>query len=149
MMRMAQVGAGVLLAVLFASCGWVESAAEAPRATVVSPRANPSATAELAATVPDVIASEIPGTAVPAPGPLVVLPPSDELISVSYEWFYKTDWSWETQIPRALYDYYRQLPRLQTTNYSVYVTHPSDDVYLDLLVDEIKTAAAEAWLTGS
>ena len=149
MIRTAQVGSVVLLAVLFASCGGVESAAEAPRATVVPPRAKPSATAELAATVPDVIASEIPGTAVPTPAPLVVLPPSDELISVSYEWFYKTDWSWETQIPRALYDYYRQLPRLQTTNYSVYVTHPSDDVYLDLLVDEIKTAAAEAGLTGS
>jgi len=97
-------------------------------------------------------------TAVPAPSEAVVptaqqpdalmaKPQSDELVSLSYKWFYRTEWTWETQIPRSLYDYYKQLPRLRTTNYSVYVSHPLDDEYIALLADEIKEAAAKAAYT--
>ncbi|GBL36336.1 hypothetical protein EMGBD1_00230 [Anaerolineaceae bacterium] len=46
-----------------------------------------------------------------------------------------------------MYDYYKQLPRLRTTNYSVYVSHPLDDEYIALLADEIKEAAAKAAYT--
>ena len=44
--------------------------------------------------------------------------------------------------PLVLYDYYREIPRLPTRNYSVYITHPSDDVYLSGLVAELKRTAS-------
>lgn len=47
------------------------------------------------------------------------------------------------QIPLSLYKYYQQLPRPPTENYSVYVTHPLDDLYIDLLVEKITKAAQQ------
>lgn len=151
---------GILL--LLHACGWLEQPT-APAAVALAPelvvptavqvlpvatRVRPTDTVEpLVTTAPAVIATEMPVPVVPVPAPLMMKSQSDELISVSYKWFYKTDWTWETQIPRALYINYRQLPRLPTTNYSIYVTHPSDDIYLDLLVNEIKRAAQEAGYT--
>ena len=46
-------------------------------------------------------------------------------------------------IPLSLYNYYRQLPRPPTKNYSVYVTHPLDDPYIDMLVEKITKAAQQ------
>ena len=45
------------------------------------------------------------------------------------------------EIPLMLHDYYKELPRPPTQNYSVYVTHPSDDVYISDLVNELRRAA--------
>ena len=45
-------------------------------------------------------------------------------------------------MPKSLYDYYKALPRSPTENYSVYVTHPYDNQYIDSLVGKIKEAAA-------
>lgn len=261
MMRTAQVGGVVLLAVVFAACGWVGSAAEAPRATAVPPRANPTATwvrpvatrRRPTATLPptpivntvvvavvqvdslrtraysgteyailfsnrraDVLyvagdaggpdrawlpiyavgkgygwvaeryvqLEERPATgndyaiwlqhihqmpmdwaqpppAVPTPtpptlaatvepAPVVQAPevpasvPAAETITRSYRWQFNGEWNWEIAIPRALYDEYRHLPRAHTRNYSIYATHPSDDVYIGELVDDIREAALKA-----
>jgi hypothetical protein len=69
---------------------------------------------------------------------------STELITRNYVWEYGgRQWTWEMQIPRSLYDYYHGIPRPPTPNYSVYVTHPLDDMLIELLVSELKRAAQE------
>ena len=47
------------------------------------------------------------------------------------------------QIPQSLYDDYKEIPRPPTENYSVFVTHPWDDNYIDQLVDEIQKYARQ------
>ena len=152
---------GAILFLLHA-CGLLEQSAApvavAPAPEIVVPtavqvlptvaRVRPTDTVEpLVTTAPAVIATEMPVPIVPVPAPWTMKPQSDELVSLSYKWFYRTEWTWETQIPRSLYDYYKQLPRLRTTNYSVYVSHPLGDEYIALLADEIKEAAAKAAYT--
>ena len=77
----------------------------------------------------------------PIPSKIDGVPKSIELISVNYSWDYRGKWSWEGKLPVSLYDYYRELPRPPTNNYSVYVTHPVDDPYIDMLVEKITNAA--------
>ncbi|MFC2048458.1 hypothetical protein ACFLSK_03395 [Chloroflexota bacterium] len=70
-------------------------------------------------------------------------PQSNELITRDYAWKYEEgEYTWSLIIPEAGYDYFKELPRPLTTNYSVYVTHPLDDPYIDALVEKL-TAAAE------
>jgi len=70
-------------------------------------------------------------------------PESSDIITRQYEWRYAgSDWTWNLPIPKALYDYYRQLPRAPTKDYSVYVTHPEDDSYIKMLAERIEEAAA-------
>lgn len=69
---------------------------------------------------------------------------STELITRQYAWTYKGEWTWEGSIPQSLYEYYKEIPRPPTRNYSVYVTHPLDDVYIELLTEELTQAAQEA-----
>ena len=45
------------------------------------------------------------------------------------------------QIPQALYDDYKGIPRPPTANYSVYVTHPLDDTSMNNLVKMIERVA--------
>jgi beta-lactamase superfamily II metal-dependent hydrolase len=71
-------------------------------------------------------------------------PVSDNIIYRDYAWNYQGEWTWECAIPQALYDYYRELPRPPTTDYSVYVTHPLDDLYIDRLVEKLQNAAEES-----
>jgi hypothetical protein len=66
---------------------------------------------------------------------------SNEILYREYTWQYQGDWMWELSINKASYDYYHQLPRSLTTNYSVYVTHPYDDLYIDMLAQKLKDAA--------
>ncbi len=62
-----------------------------------------------------------------------------------FTWEYADrEWTWDMGIPTALYDYFRQLPRIPTSNYSVYVTHPLDDVYIDQLTAKIREVSAQA-----
>lgn len=68
---------------------------------------------------------------------------STELMSRSYSWNYQGEWSWEANFPVSLYEYYQKLPRPPTENYSVYVTHPSDDLYINQLVEEITQAVQQ------
>lgn len=67
---------------------------------------------------------------------------SSATIERQYEWQYAgREWSWTLQLPEALYNYYKQIPRPPTEDYSVYVTQPEDDYYLEMLVGKIKEAA--------
>ncbi len=69
---------------------------------------------------------------------------STEVITRQHIWTYKGEWTWEGDIPRLLYEYYQEIPRPPTKNYSVYVTHPLDDIYIEHLVEKIQKAAQEA-----
>ena len=69
---------------------------------------------------------------------------STELISKEYKFEYDNfEWTWDIQIPKSLYDYYKALPRSQTQNYSVYVTHPLADEYIQALSEKISQAASD------
>ena len=69
---------------------------------------------------------------------------STEVITRQYTWTYKGEWNWEGDIPQSLYEYYQEIPRPPTQNYSVYVTHPLDDIYIEHLTEKIQKAAQEA-----
>jgi hypothetical protein len=70
---------------------------------------------------------------------------SDDVTEKHFTWEYADrEWTWDLGIPTALYDYFKQLPRTQTSNYSVYVTHPDDDVYIDKLTAKIREVAFQA-----
>ena len=70
---------------------------------------------------------------------------ASELMTRSYTWSYwpcgDHEWTWELQIPQALYDYYRAKPRPPTHNYSVYVTDPRDTAYTDELARKLQEEA--------
>ncbi len=69
-------------------------------------------------------------------------PESDEFIIQEYKWSYGgKEWTWELSINQSMYDYFKEIPRPPTTNYSVYVTNPQDDLYIDGLVEDINEAA--------
>ena len=72
---------------------------------------------------------------------------SSELISRNYIWKYNGQWNFEVQIPQSLYEYYQEMPRPPTKNYSVYVTHPLDDIYIERLVEEIQKTAQQKGFT--
>jgi len=67
---------------------------------------------------------------------------SSKLITRHFTWSYADyQWTWEIQIPQALYDYYRAKPRPPTENYSVYVTDPRDNAYIGNLAKKLKKEA--------
>lgn len=69
---------------------------------------------------------------------------SAEVLARHYAWSYSgNEWTVELQIPEALYNYYMDLPRPPSENYSVYITHPSDDDYIKSLTDEIENIARQ------
>lgn len=70
-------------------------------------------------------------------------PRSNEFIERHFTWEYFGEWNWDVLIPEALYDYYHEIPRPPTRNYSIYVTHPWDDPYINSMVNKIKGAAEE------
>lgn len=94
-------------------------------------------------------AKEITAPTVDLPTPIGQMTESNETVSRNYTWSYRGRWSWEMKLPAALYDYYRSLPRPPTRNYSVYVTNPLDDQYIEELAAKISNAAQKAHFTGS
>ncbi len=71
-------------------------------------------------------------------------PSSEELIIREYSWVYGgEDWTWELKVPQSMYDYFKEMVRPPTIDYSVYVTNPFDDSYIDRLVEDINEAAAK------
>lgn len=67
---------------------------------------------------------------------------SSRLITRHFTWSYADyQWTWEIQIPQALYDYYRAKPRPPTKNYSVYVTDHRDNAYIGNLAKRLKEEA--------
>jgi len=86
-----------------------------------------------------------PDVSEPTPEPVSIIrqiPESDEVITRRYTWsFSGKKWEAELLMPEALYNYYRDLPRPRTDNYSIYITHPLDDHYIKSLTDEIEQIA--------
>ncbi len=63
-------------------------------------------------------------------------------ITRNYSWdFGGVEWHWTLRIPVSFYDYFREIPRLDTRDYSAYVTHPVDDKCINKLVVEINRIA--------
>jgi len=55
-----------------------------------------------------------------------------------YNWFYSgIEWRWDINIPKSIYDYYKDIPRCLITNYSEYITHPDDDRSIEKITTEI------------
>ena len=71
--------------------------------------------------------------------------PSVERIDRHYEWSYDgRTWMWDLTLPESLYSYYKDKPRPPTRgDYSVYVTDPYDDVYIESLIKKLEAAAAK------
>jgi hypothetical protein len=69
-------------------------------------------------------------------------PVTGEVISREYRWSYDSrPWTLTLQIPKDLYLYYRGMERAQTQDYSVYVTHPMDDDFVQSLADRLTSEA--------
>ncbi|MBO8128155.1 MAG: hypothetical protein H0Z39_03015 [Peptococcaceae bacterium] len=59
-----------------------------------------------------------------------------------YKWNYgRSEWAWTAYINKDHYDYFRNLKRPLTDDYSVYVTNQLDDSYIASLVKRFKEAA--------
>lgn len=85
-------------------------------------------------------------TPTPVPTQIIAEPTySPDTINRQYDWRYdEREWQWTLAIPQSLYDYYVERPRAMTEDYSIYITHPGDDEYIDTLIDKIKEVAANA-----
>jgi predicted transglutaminase-like cysteine proteinase len=85
-------------------------------------------------------------TATPVATQIIAEPTySPDIIFRNYTWSYNgRDWQWTMEIPQSLYDYYVERPRAMTQDYSIYVTHPSDDAYIDMLIEIIENFATGA-----
>ncbi len=65
-----------------------------------------------------------------------------EPIEVNYDWDYGDGtWTYELKIPRAAYDYYKNVDRSKIKNYSYYVADTDDDEYLAGLAAKFIEAA--------
>ncbi len=120
--------------------------ASPPRSPTPSPEPAPVETPEPEQIpVPTPTPSEEPTSwSIQLPSVIKEVSQSSEVITRQHTWTYKGSWTWEGDIPQSLYQYYQELPRPPTQNYSVYVTHPLDDMYIEQIVEEINEAAQEA-----
>ncbi len=83
-------------------------------------------------------------TTVDLPEDIQEAPLSEKFIIREYSWDYGGgEWTWELSVYQSMYDYFKEMPRPYTMNYSVYVTNPLDDPYVDRLVENINKAAAK------
>lgn len=74
--------------------------------------------------------------------PLQPEPPSTEVIKKEYTWWYDgKKWTLSVNIPESIYEYYAEIERPPTEDYSIYVTHPFDDEYLRILIEKINFIA--------
>jgi predicted transglutaminase-like cysteine proteinase len=65
-------------------------------------------------------------------------------ITHKYTWLFDgVKWVWELNIPESLYSQYKELKRPSTNDFSVYVTHPVDDLYMNSLTSELGRAARQ------
>jgi hypothetical protein len=111
----------------------------------------------ISTTPPDTISSALTSSPKALPTPAnsslaqlynIMKNPSSELISRDYKYEYGwKEWTWNLQIPQAAYDYYKALPRSNTANYSIYVTNPLDDPYINKLVEELQRLSKQEGYT--
>lgn len=71
-------------------------------------------------------------------------PATGEVIIRDYDWTYdRQPWALDLQIPKELYLYYWSMARAQTPDYSIYVTNPKDDEFIQGLADRLSREALE------
>jgi len=123
---------------------------------IVTPTPTPSPTIRnTPATTPTKTPTSTPTpTTTPTPSPksqlseISEVSPSVGYLPKEYEWEYGLkQWTWSMQIPEAVYDYYKSLPRSPTDDYSIYITHPFDDELINSLADGIRGNAQEEGFT--
>jgi hypothetical protein len=70
---------------------------------------------------------------------------SDNVMDLEFEWNYdRHPWQLSLSLPEDLYLYYRQVERAATPDYSIYVTHPTDDAYVRSIADKLDDEAQRA-----
>ncbi len=147
----------LIVTILFTGCMGYQSPSnaidETPTSEIVppdTPTATPSetSTADIAHTQPQFTPTSSPPpeqtpteiatlTATPLP---TATQTTEETISRKYTWTYNGEWSWELYLPKKVYEYYREQPRLPIDYFSVYITNPLDDDYIEALAREIEEA---------
>ena len=76
--------------------------------------------------------------------PLSPEPISAETINMNYEWTFKgREWNLSLLVPESQYDYYQEKERTSTRDYSVYVTHPFDDEFINTIIMKFNFIALE------
>jgi len=79
---------------------------------------------------------------------MVPEPESTGFIEREYIWDYgDLSWTLSLSIPDSLYRYYGAKERIETEDYSIYVTHPDDDDYLGTIIREFNRIALEEGYT--
>lgn len=65
----------------------------------------------------------------------------DILVKRQFKWkAVNRQWSWTINLSQSGYDYFKSQQRIPTSDYTVYVTNPADDLYLDNLVNKFQEA---------
>ncbi len=141
-------GACVLIASLFFSNSRsydAQDIASNPTVSVSNPVITPSSTLASSPTpTPSSLNIVTPTPTVEQFSQLQQTPIQDTVLTRKYSWKYGlSEWTWELNINKSIYDYYKALPRLPTTNYSVYVTNPLDDKYIHSIADKIRQATQQ------
>lgn len=73
---------------------------------------------------------------------------SGTVIEREYEWTYNgNQYELSLSIPETQYDYYKGLERIPNSDYSVYVTHPYDDEFINTIIRKFNFIALEENLT--
>ncbi len=129
--------AALLGTLVLAGCSLPSFESDTSRTETVTP---PPTTTMTRSTSPPTTA---PTAVVAPPSSVVESPQSGQNVSRTYKWSYSgKEWTWDLMLPGSLYEYFKGVPRPPTPNYSVYVTHPLDDPYLEGLVSKLRDAAA-------
>ncbi len=104
-----------------------------------SPTSTPNNTTPTPTTPPETIEPSTP--TIQRPELIGQVSQSTELIERHYSWQYGDTNTWNLKLPQVLYEFFKDMPRPPTENYSVYVTHPYDDEFIDALVNKLNEAA--------
>ncbi|MCL0067813.1 copper amine oxidase N-terminal domain-containing protein [Peptococcaceae bacterium] len=66
----------------------------------------------------------------------------------NFSWYYQGRyWSYQIRVPKELYNYYANLERPPTDDYSVYVTHPLDDAIIASIAEHFSNIAWQEWFS--
>jgi len=104
---------------------------------------SPAITYSISTTTPTPLAPDVfpPAPTVEILPQIREMPVRDTYLTRDFVWEYGfNEWTWELDINQTAYDYYKALPRPPTRNYSIYATHPSDDKYINNLIEKIRQA---------
>lgn len=76
--------------------------------------------------------------------PLSAAPLSAETIDLDYTWYYNgRKCTVSLSIPESMYQYYSEKKRAETEDYSIYVTHPYDDEYINTIIQKMNFIALD------